>query len=152
MIKFLEILINKLFSVLLPTVGMEKDEPAGYCEADDFSMPMIIIPNNDLDRRFFNIEAIDELNSVLLQKLDYCYEPIELRRLVRIVGDNLVNNIIKQQLKLLSHLLTKQSKKYHKRANAILHNITLLFGLCSNKLSYIFTALFGITSARIFSF
>lgn len=65
--------------------------------------------------------------------------------------DFLYSNSTKHLLRLIGNYLSKVALRFQHLQDSIFHSISILFGMCSSRPSYIFAAIFGSSSTRIFS-
>ncbi|VBB45396.1 hypothetical protein TRIP_D300219 [uncultured Paludibacter sp.] len=123
-------------------------------------MEFLISDNNVLDY-CLSIETeqagmINERKNAMQELLGAIAMPIYLSDITeisvkKVSSDFILTLDVKKQLRLLSKYLSKVALKYQHLQDSIFHSIILLFGMCSSRPAYIYAAIFGSSSTRIFS-
>ena len=93
-----------------------------------------------------------ELLEKILVKVELI-SPEELRRVAvkKIVHKHILNKYLMRSLQAMSNYMTKATGIIQQLFNTVFRSIFLLFGMCSSRPAYIYAAIFGSSSTRIFS-
>lgn len=78
-------------------------------------------------------------------------EEVLISRVKKVFNDFILTIDIKTQLKLLSKYLSHVALRFQHLQDSIFQSLTILFGMCSSRPSYIYAAILGSSSTRIFS-
>ncbi len=67
------------------------------------------------------------------------------------LSDYFLNKDIKRLLKIMSDYISKSACRIQLQLNTIYRSVLILFGMCATRPAYIYAAIFGSSSTRIFS-
>ncbi len=94
----------------------------------------------------------DELVAVVWDEMSDSYI-IEYNKAVALynLADFIFTKDIKRLLKIMSDFISKSACRVQLQLNTIYRSVLILFGMCSSRPAYIYAAIFGSSSTRIFS-